>query len=181
MAVTPDVSPPVTNCVFWGNSPDEFSGGAAVTYSDVAGGRPGTGNIDADPAFADPGNGDFRLSAGSPCIDAGQNNAIAGRTGTDLDGNPRFADDPAAADTGCGVPAVVDMGAYEYQGIPATVVFADLNGDGFVGAADLMLLNGCAGSGDPGCCLADLDFDGVVDMGDRILLWAGMVEQSRAR
>jgi hypothetical protein len=32
-------------------------------------------------------------------------------------GNPRFADDPATADAGCGVPVVVDLGAYELQAI----------------------------------------------------------------
>ena len=31
----------------------------------------------------------------------------------DLDGNPRFRDDPATPDTGHGVAPIVDMGAYE--------------------------------------------------------------------
>ena len=35
---------------------------------------------------------------------------------TDLDGQPRFVDDPnAKPDTGNGTPPVVDMGAYESQ------------------------------------------------------------------
>ena len=49
-----------------------------VTYSDVMGGWSGTGNIDADPLFVDPLNGDFHLghfatgqASDSPCIDAG--------------------------------------------------------------------------------------------------------------
>ncbi|UCG15617.1 MAG: hypothetical protein JSV19_10015, partial [Phycisphaerales bacterium] len=33
--------------------------------------------------------------------------------GFDLDGNPRFADDPNTPDTGQGTPPIVDMGAYE--------------------------------------------------------------------
>jgi hypothetical protein len=33
----------------------------------------------------------------------------------DLDGNPRFVDDPDTDDTGHGTPPIVDMGAYEYQ------------------------------------------------------------------
>ncbi|MBN1826674.1 MAG: hypothetical protein JW958_10435 [Candidatus Eisenbacteria bacterium] len=37
-------------------------------YSDVEGGWPGTGNIDADPVFADES---FRLCPNSPCVDAG--------------------------------------------------------------------------------------------------------------
>jgi hypothetical protein len=114
----------------------------------------------------------LRLLPDSPCIDAGHNNAISELTDTDLDGNPRFADDPATDDTGCGVPVVVDIGAYEHQGVPAEVpLFADLNDDGVVTIVDLMMLNGCTGSDDPDCCLADLDADGVVGMSDRMLLF----------
>ena len=43
-------------------------------------------------------------------------------------------------------------------------------GDCSVGVADLMMLNGCIGSDDPACCLADLNADGVVGMSDRMLL-----------
>ncbi len=81
----------LTNCILWGDTPDEiyiFSGTPVVTYSDVQGGWAGESNIDADPLFADPDNGDYHLKsqAGrwepssqawliddvtSPCIDAG--------------------------------------------------------------------------------------------------------------
>ncbi len=113
-----DSNPTVTNCILWGNSPDEFGGSSTptVTFSDVQGGWPGTGNIDADPSFIDPDNGDFRLSPGSPCIDAGNNIAVPAGMTTDLDGNPRFVDDPDTIDTGNGDPPIVDMGAYEFQG-----------------------------------------------------------------
>ena len=33
---------------------------------------------------------------------------------TDLDGSPRFIDDPMTPDTGNGTPPIVDMGAYEF-------------------------------------------------------------------
>ncbi len=42
-----------------------------ITYSNVGRGYPGEGNIDANPRFVDPENGDFRLRQDSPCIDAG--------------------------------------------------------------------------------------------------------------
>ncbi len=163
----------MTNCILRDGG-DEIASNVAsdisVSYTNVQGGWPGTGNIDVDPLFVDPENGDFRLSPGSPCIDAGNNNAIADLTDTDLDGNPRFADDPATADTGCGVPVIVDMGAYEYQGIPATVLFGDVNGDGSVRVSDLIALIPCMGSDDPACCVADLDVDGEVGVSDLMLL-----------
>jgi parallel beta-helix repeat protein len=102
-----DSAPTVTNCILWGNSAitgSQIYGSPNITYSDVQGVVwPGTGNIDADPTFADA---DGRLSPGSPCIDAGNNGAVG--VTTDLDGNPRIADGDLN-----GVP-VVDMGAYEY-------------------------------------------------------------------
>ncbi|MHC4089611.1 MAG: right-handed parallel beta-helix repeat-containing protein [Planctomycetota bacterium] len=178
----------VTNCIIWRNSPHQITGNATVHYSAVQGGWSGAGfhNIDANPMFlrnADPGPdgewgtndddfGDLRLQPGSPCIDAGNNWAIADLADTDLDGNPRFADDPATADTGCGMPVVVDMGAYEYQGEPTAVVYADLTGDGVVGLDDFETLAGCwSSSGEP-CCLADLDLDGNVGVVDFLILLA---------
>jgi hypothetical protein len=47
--------------------PDDIS----VLYTDLSGAWTGTGNIQADPLFVDPAAGDYRLRAGSPCIDAG--------------------------------------------------------------------------------------------------------------
>jgi len=65
---------PVRNCIIWGNAAPNgpqihpTTGGPPVTYSDVQGGRPGTGNIDADPNWS-PDN--LMLHAPSPCIDSG--------------------------------------------------------------------------------------------------------------
>ncbi len=61
-------------------------------------------------------NGDLHLSPGSPCIDAGDNNAVPVDIVTDLDGSDRFVDDPDMPDTGMGTPPIVDMGAFEYSG-----------------------------------------------------------------
>ncbi len=152
-----DSSPPVTNCVLWGNSPDQIDDpGTTVTYSDISGGFAGEGNIDADPIFVDPGNGDFRLSPGSPCIDAGDNTAVPVDITTDLDGNPRFVDDPGTTDTGSGTPPIVDMGAYEFQIAPPCPWDCDggESTDGTVGIVDFLAL--LAQWGSPGSC----DFDG---------------------
>lgn len=66
------------------------------------------GNISADPMFVDPTNGDFHLQPGSPAIDAG-NNAAPFLPAMDFDGGPRVI---AGHPNG---PAIVDMGAYEFN------------------------------------------------------------------
>jgi hypothetical protein len=114
---------------------------------------------------------DYRLVAGSPCIDSAHNWAIAGLADTDLDGNPRFADGPAA-DTGCGIPVVVDMGAYEYQGDPFPVKLGDIDGNGTVNVNDFLLLLAAWGPCLDDCCLADLDLSGDVAISDFLLLLA---------
>ena len=179
----------VVNSITWGNSPDEIVdlNGATTTvnYSDVQGGWPGAGsnNIDADPLFVDPDNGNFRLLSGSPCADAGNNWGVPidaddydqdGNTAelfpVDLDGNPRFNADEADFDPGCGVPVVVDMGAYEYQFAPVEeVIFADLNADGVVGILDLLGVLAAWGDAKNNC-LADLDIDGDVGILDLLTL-----------
>ncbi len=101
--------PKITNCILWNNTLVEIGEHAtwtSVTYCDVQPDwgyyYPGTGNIYSDPKFADA---DGRLSADSPCIDAGNNDAVT--VTTDLDGNSRIVDGDFD-----GNPRV-DMGAYE--------------------------------------------------------------------
>ena len=71
-----------------------------MTYSIVQGGFEGEGNLDLDPAFV--GDGDYRLSPGSPAIDAADNTAVDKATIVDIAGAPRFVDDPDTIDTGIG-------------------------------------------------------------------------------
>ncbi len=52
------------------------------------------------------------------------------------------------------------------------MIFADLNADGAVGAADLLGLLASWGSCGKGCCLADLDIDGTVGASDLLALLA---------
>ena len=139
----------VDNSILWGNTPDEISFFEAappeISYCDIEGGWEfgGVGNIESNPMFVDPGNGDYRLSAGSPCIDAADNFAVPkGGLKGDLDGNPRFVDDPKTKDTGNGEAPIVDMGAYEFQVVSCDW---DLDGDDNVGTTDLLLLLGAWG------------------------------------
>jgi hypothetical protein len=70
----------VQNSIVWGNQgvqigpfgpPYDKGTKATVTYCDVQNGFTGTGNLNADPQFVNPGAGDYTLSPTSPCIDAG--------------------------------------------------------------------------------------------------------------
>jgi len=103
-------SPYLVNSILWNNSPQEIyfcaihdSNNITISYSDIEGGEAsivtnnnGTvnwleGNINFDPLFADPPNGDYHLKENSPCIDAG---------------DPNLPPDPDCT--------IADMGAYFY-------------------------------------------------------------------
>jgi hypothetical protein len=106
------------NCVFFGNTISAGSGtdvfGSQVYNScslDLEHGV--NGNITNAPLFVDAANGNFQLQSNSPCVNWGNNLVVS--NSTDLAGNPRI------------VEGVVDMGAYEYQGI---VGLADSDNDG---------------------------------------------------
>jgi predicted outer membrane repeat protein len=177
---------------------------AEVAYSLVEGGlnevhvEPGNlltwaaGNIDGDPLLlvapdtgadgiwgtADDDQGDLRVGAGSPCIDAADNTRVlpdvqdvdddgddAEPTPFDLAGKARFVDDPDTDDTGFGDPPIVDMGAYEFQA--EDDCSGDANDDDVVNVDDLFAVLGDWGETDsPG----DLNYDGVVDMCDLFIV-----------
>ena len=92
------------NCIIWGNTDNlgnvsNYDGNLFV-YSCTDPLPTGAGNISSDPNFVIPAAGNFRLSAGSPCIDAGD--SAYNNQATDLDGNSRIFNN------------IIDMGAYEY-------------------------------------------------------------------
>jgi len=102
------------NSIVWSNtapaSADVYVDQQTVRYSCSPSLPAADGNISTRPGFTDAANGDYRLEATSPCINAGSSDAwMAGAT--DLDGNPRI------------IGGTVDMGAYEF--VPATVRFSD--------------------------------------------------------
>ena len=99
-----------TNCILRDASWSAWS--VAFDHCDANPLQPGAGNIDADPQWVDPANGDYHLQPGSPCINAG---------------SPLSPPDPD------GSPA--DMGALPYD------PWTDLGG-GVAGSAGLPLLEG---------------------------------------
>jgi predicted outer membrane repeat protein len=168
----------IGSCILRGNRAEsgqgnEVYGNAPIVYSNVRGGASGLGNIDVDPRFVDAAGGDYRLEPDSPCIDAGHNWAAAGLAKIDLDGNPRFADEPHTPETGCGTPVVVDIGAYEARGDAVDVRLGDIDADGVVGILDFLELLAAWGDCPEPCCPADLDPDGEIDIGDFLVLIAG--------
>ncbi len=114
----------------------------------------------------------YHFMAGSPVIDAADNAAVPEGIETDLDGNPRFVDDPLTPDCPqapgtCGDCPVVDMGAYEFQEGVTDCCPADFDDDGAVGASDLAELLGSWGPCDD-CddCPADFNDDCAVNAAD---------------
>lgn len=127
--------PTFINCIIRGNDKpitsvlqDQNLETVTATYCNIQGGYPGVGNIDVDPMFVDPNNDDYRLLAGSSCIDNGTTVEVA----TDFDGNPRPVD---VLDVGLEGPGAFDIGAFEFQ-LPRS----DLSGDGVFDPMDLFVL-----------------------------------------
>jgi hypothetical protein len=108
----------VYNNIIWGNSAnsdtdiqvDSATPTSNAYNNDYSGNVNWTSsgnNINADPLFVNPNNGDYHLQSTSPCIDTGTNSAPHLPT-TDFEGNQRVVDgDSDGTET-------VDMGADEF-------------------------------------------------------------------
>jgi len=107
----------LTNCILWLNQPDQIHAAhweTHLNFCDVQGGSDDEGNnLDADPRFADVAGPDkmtgteddnLRLTADSPCIDAGDSTVVSPAMATDLVGERRI------------VGRDIDLGAYEFPG-----------------------------------------------------------------
>jgi len=155
----------VINSILWGNSDlqidDDDSSLSTVTYSDVQGGFPGTGNINIDPLFAEPASGNYRLKPGSPSIDVGDNTAVPAGITTDLDGLARIVDGD------CDTIATVDMGAYEFDWL----YVGDLDGDCDVDLVDFAILAASWLQNNPAIDIAPIgNPDGIIDFNELLVL-----------
>jgi len=148
--------PNLTNCIFWDNSDeggvDESAqihttgvGGPVINYSCIqgwTGGFGGTGNIGADPCFADSANDDYHLQSAAGRWDPNQSEWVY-----DVNTSPCIdAGDPNSDWTAELWPhgERINMGAY--GGTPQASMslsdagnIADLNTDSWVGYGDMML------------------------------------------
>lgn len=118
------------------------------------------GNFSALPMFVDAGGGDYRLSAGSPAIDAGDSRGVFGGISfgyinvldvqTDIRGAVRNLDDPDTENTGVSVwELCIDMGAFEFQPEGAPACTADLNNDGILNFFDVSVFLSAYNAGCP--------------------------------
>ncbi len=90
----------------WNNTAGNYTGFGCT---------PGPHDISADPLFVDVANGNYRLKAGSACIDAGSNDAVPPDLTKDFYGNPRIMDGD-----GDGI-AAVDIGIAEFADVTVSV------------------------------------------------------------
>jgi hypothetical protein len=152
----------------------------AVSFSDVEGGWPGPGNIDADPLFADVAAGDVHLLAASPCRNAGNPSPSLPEGALDVDGEPRVlegrpdmgADEFADDCNGNSVPDWQDLLAgtsfdCEADGLPDECQpFVDCNGNGVRDGCDIAagVSTDCNSNGVPDECEPqDCNGNGVFD------------------
>ncbi len=106
----------VRNTIARGTAKPFIGNNASVTYSNVDGGFPGEGNIDANPLWVDSGNRVYALLPGSPCIDAGD-------PLTDLDPDGSVIDMGAVAFTSFATAGTPLIGG---QGLPRASGTGDL-------------------------------------------------------
>ncbi|MEJ2709400.1 MAG: PKD domain-containing protein, partial [Anaerolineales bacterium] len=149
-------NPILVNNILWNDTPQEiFANGSVpssltIAYSDLQGGQASIiangatinwleGNLNTDPRFADPTNGDFGLQSSSPAVDAGTNyfewqgNVLVNLSSTDYNG------------------LAPDMGAFEspYTGTVNQPPVAQASASPDNGAAPLIVQFSSSGSSDP--------------------------------
>jgi len=109
-------TPIIMNTIIWGNTPSDSQmlndrGVSTVTYSIIAGGHPGTGNLNVNPRLGALAEGDgsiptYTLSPGSPAIDTGSPSVCPESDQIGLS-RPIDGDEDGSA--------LCDIGAFEYR------------------------------------------------------------------
>jgi len=143
--------PVITNNIFWNNGSDEIDKNQyddiyidrlpVINYNIIKGGFSGLGNINADPLFADPANGDFHLKSEVGRWDpATQQWVVDGVTSPGVDAG--LPTDPVG-DESMPHAGRVNIGLYggtdEASLSPNGWMIADVNGDGKVNLDDLAI------------------------------------------
>lgn len=95
----------IKNCILR-NAFNYKGSNISVTNSIIPSSYAGVGNLTINPSFVDTLNGNLSLQPNSGAINAGSNADVPAGVVTDLAGNPRFYNN-----------GIVDIGAYEYQGV----------------------------------------------------------------
>ena len=182
-------SPSVTNTIIWDNTaPTDpnisvYFSDPFFNYSDIEGGWEGDGNIDADPLFCDPENGDLTVQSDSPVLGAGQDGADMGAYGVGCepddvcsacniyytDGYPGFCCDMAWDEGGLTCLYVEAEWGLDCGGCNC---FGDL---AFCEEQGLMMCSdySCAESSSqcpPECDLGDINCDGDLNVLDVVLM-----------
>lgn len=118
------------NSIIWGNTPEEIidsTNQLVITYSNINGGWPGTGNINTDPLFVSPYNKYYQLSwanfplndyTKSPCIDAGNPANDPDPDGTTVDMGAFFFDQSAQQSYSLDLTVFLEGPFFSYQMTP---------------------------------------------------------------
>jgi hypothetical protein len=96
------------NCIVYYNTPNNYDVSCSFTnsctYPTQSTWTVSSGNITNNPLFVNTNTGNYRLSQGSPCVNAGANAFVTTNMPTDLDSHSRIDK----------FSGIVDMGCYEY-------------------------------------------------------------------
>ena len=202
-------SPTITNSILWDNGAPSgpviylsYSSGIpstlTVRYSDVEGGAGAayveegstldldSTNIDADPLFADPDNGDYHLKSQYARWDPAANDGAGGWI-TDTVTSPCIDTGDPANDYSNEPPPYgdrINMGAYGNAGeasrsVPWWNIPGDVNGDCVVNVLDMLFVRNTflhnTASGDN--WKADVDSDGQIDVLDMLIVREAMKDE----
>lgn len=141
-----DATPSIQNCIIWDNTADGLktttsasifnntdfgapipaiknslvvNSGGSGAWNSLIGTDMGS-NVDFDPLYISASTQNLQLQSCSPAIDLGDNSL--NNATLDVNGNPRFFDS-----------GTIDLGAYEFQGLPSTanaIVYVDASKTG---------------------------------------------------